>query len=145
MTDHEGVLVTAAATVGRLRPLHGELWLFDDGVLYRRLGLGRTLAQLRKEPGRRAPPQTVDPADRPHRRFTADELDRLVAAAEQNRWVARDQLRSARLRRRLAVTRLRLDLADGRRLLLSWPRRDQATPTVQARLEGWLGANFDAD
>lgn len=145
MTDREGVLVTAAATVGWLRPTHGELWLFDDGVLYRRLGLRRTLAQLRKESGRRAPPQTVDPADRPHRRFPAGEPERLVAAAGQSRWVARDQLRSARLRRRLAVTRLRLDLVDGGRLVLSWPRRDQATPAVQAHLEGWLGGSFDAD
>lgn len=145
MTDHEGVLVTAAATVGWLRPIHGELWLFDDGLLYRRLGFRRTLAQLRKEAGRRAPPQTVDPANRPHRRFTAGELNRWIAAAEENRWVARDELRSARLRRRLAVTRLRLDLADGRRLVLSWPRREQATPAVQAHLEGWLGGSFDAD
>lgn len=144
MTDHEGVLVTAAATVGWLRPVHGELWLFDDGVLYRGLGLRRTLAQLRKEPGRRAPPQTVDPHNRPHRRFTADELDRWVADAGPNRWVAREAVRSARLRRRLAVTRLRLDLADGRRVVLSWPRREQATPAVQAHLRGWLGEHLDA-
>lgn len=143
MTEREGVLVTAAATVG-LRPLHGELWLFGDGVLYRRLGLRRTLAQLRKESGRRAPPQTVDPDDRPHRRFTPDELDGLVAA-EENRWVARDQLRAARLRRRLTVTRLRLDLADDRCIVLSWPRRDQATPAVQAHLADWLGGSLEAD
>lgn len=143
MTGDEGVLVTAAAVVGH-RPVHGELWLFDDGLLYRRLGVRRTLGQLRTERGRRAPPQTVDPAERPRQRITAAERDEIAAADAANRWVARGEVRSARLRRRLTVTRLWLDLAGGGRLVLAWPRREQATPAVEAHLRGWLGADLDA-
>lgn len=144
MTDDDGVLVTAAAVVGRLRPIHGELWLFADGLLYRSLGLRRTLGQLRREPGRRAPPQTVDPADRPRRHMPAAERDEIVAAAGANRWIARGEVRSARLRRRVAIARLWLELADGERLMLSWPRREQATSAVEGHLRGWLGENLDA-
>lgn len=144
MTDDNGLLVTAAAVVGRLRPVHGELWLFADGLLYRSLGLRRTLGQLRREPGRRAPPQTVDPADRPRRPMAAAERDEIVAAAAVNRWIARGEVRSARLRRRVAVARLWLDLAGGDRLVLSWPRREQATPAVETHLRGWLGEDLDA-
>lgn len=144
MADDDGMLVTAAATVGRLRPVHGELWLFDEGLLYRTVGVRRTLAQLRAERGRRAPPQTVDPADRPRRRLTAADRDEIVAAAPANRWVARGEVRSARLRRRVTVTRLGLDLVGGERVLLSWPRREQATPAVEAHLRGWLGDDLDA-
>lgn len=145
MADNDdGMLVTAAATLGRLRPVHGELWLFDDGLLYRTVGVRRTLAQLRAERGRRAPPQTVDPTDRPRRRLTAAEREEIVAAAPANRWIARGEVRSAWLRRRVTVTRLGLDLAGGERLLLSWPRREQATPAVEAHLRDWLGDGLDA-
>lgn len=144
MTDDDGVLVTAAAAVGRLRPAHGELWLFADGLLYRSLGLRRTLEQLRREPGRRAPPQTVDPADRPRRHMPAAERAEIVGAAPANRWLARGEVRSARLRRRVAVARLWLDLAGGERLVVSWPRREQATRAVETHLRGWLGEDLDA-
>lgn len=143
--DHaEGVLVTAAATAGRLRAVHGELWLFEHGLFYRRLGLRRTARQLRREPGRRAPAQTVDPADRPRDRFAPADLDRAAAASPANRWIPRDALRAARLRRRPTVTRLRLELAGGERVALSWPRREQATPAVEERLRAWLGERLDA-
>lgn len=137
-------MVTAAATMGRLQPVHGQMWLFDGGLLYRRLGLRRTVSQLRREPGRRAPPRTVDPGDRPRQSFTSAELDRIAAEASANRWIGRDALRAARLRRRPTVARLRLELVDGERLVLAWPRREQATPAVEERLRSWLGGDLDA-
>jgi hypothetical protein len=143
MSRAEGVLVTAAATVGRFRPVHGELWLLEHGLLYRRLGLRRTARQLRKERGRRAPPRTVDPADRPRERFDPADLDR-AAAVPGGCWIPREQMRAARLRRRPTVARLCLELAGGERVVLSWPRHEQATPAVEQQVRGWLGEDLDA-
>lgn len=142
MSDREGVLVTAAARLGR-RPAHGELWLLDDGLLYRALDWRRTVAQLRAEPGRRAPAQTVDPADRPRQRFAGADVDRIATEAPANRWVARPEVAAARLRRRPATARLHLELVDGQRVALTWPRREQATPAVEERLTEWLGDRLD--
>lgn len=144
MTHIDGVLVTAAARLGRLRPNHGELWLLDHGVLYRALGLRRTAAQLRKEPGARVPAATVDPAQRPRGRFAAVELERIAAASGANRWIPHDALVSARLRRRLSVSKLWLELHDGDEVVLSWPRRERATPMVVEQLGEWLGERLDA-
>lgn len=134
----QGVLVTAAASRG-WSPRHGELWLLDAGMLYRSLGWRETLAQVRAGRGQRLPAQTVQPSARPTRRFHDTEPHEIAWAHPANLWVPKDQLAAASLRRRVATARVELTLHDGTVARLTWPRREQATPAVDAQLRRWLG------
>lgn len=66
------VLISASCTTGWFDWIHGELWLCPNGLVRRSLGLWKTYRQSNH--------RTVDPAHRPTRAFTHDEIVRVLAA-----------------------------------------------------------------
>jgi hypothetical protein len=123
-----GRLITASATTGWGDWIHGELWLFPDGLLRVRAGLLTTLGN--------GIVRTVS-APLPTRAFTDDEIGRLASAHRTNCWIASSSISSASIRRGLLASRLSLELTDRSQLKLFWLRHDPAEPQLRAALTGW--------
>src|SRR4051794_18176485 len=92
-----GRLISGSATTGWADWIHGELWLFPDGLLRVRTGLGATL--------RNGVVKTV-PATLPTRDFADKEIGELANTHGTNRWVAASLMDSASLHRGLTTSRL---------------------------------------
>ena len=124
------VLVSQSCTTGWTDWIHGELWVCDDGLLRRSLGLMATLkhANLR----------TVDPNARVVERLTDEQISQMTAR-ERNVWVPWASIRAAELRSGPATDSLHLELLDGRRMKLLWLAVDEAKPFLAEALPGVIG------
>lgn len=126
---HSALLLSRTCTTGWGDWVHGELWLLEDGILRRSLGLSMTIAHSFDGPG--AP-------DRP-RAFGEAELYEIVHAHRTNFLVHCDSIASARLRRGIVTGRLRLELKDGSTRKLLWMKSEWTRMTLEQRLREWLG------
>jgi hypothetical protein len=80
----QGRLITASCTTGWLDWIHGELWLFPDGLLRASTGLGTTLTN--------GVVRTVSGESR-SREFADGEIVAIVAMGKRNLWMQADQVR----------------------------------------------------
>jgi hypothetical protein len=65
-----------------------------------------------------------------------------VADDPKNRWIPFDEIEAGRLHRGLIISRLAVQLRDGRRVKLLWLKPDPAFETLQAVLAKRLGPNL---
>jgi hypothetical protein len=115
---------------------HGELWLFQDGILRIPIGGLQTAGLVGYGAEVRNPTSRV---------FSADEFSTLVADP-RNLWIPRVSITSATLRTTNAYSTLdlRLQLADGRTVQVLTPARNAVSLPLQAALREWLGEAFVA-
>lgn len=123
-----GRLITASATTGWGDWIHGNLWLFPDGLLRVRAGFLTTLGN--------GIVRTVS-TPLPTRSFTDEEIGRLASSHRTNRWIASSSISSASIRRGMLASTLTLKLTNGSRLKLFWLRRDLAESELQSALASW--------
>jgi hypothetical protein len=125
------VLLSSRCTRGWTRWGHGELWLSRSGLLWRRLGWRRTVLQSASQGGsaRRGQRAMLDEAD----------VSRLAESHPGNVWVRQEDIVRARLWRGIVQGRLRLQLANGRRIKLLFAVQDRADVPLRQALRGWLG------
>jgi hypothetical protein len=122
-----GRLITASSTTGWADWIHGQLWLFPDGLLRVRTDLRTTI--------RNAVVRTEAPL--PARPFTDAEIDQLASVHPTNRWVPSSSIRSASLHRGATTSRLSVKLNDGSKIKLLWLRRDPAEAELRSALTFW--------
>jgi hypothetical protein len=131
-----GTLVTASATTGWLDWIHGELWIFPQGLLRIPSGLGRTMMN--------GLGPTVNRQRTKIQRFDSVQFQHLLAK-KSNRWTPREQIVKAYLHQGFSTDRLRLVLIDGRSEKVLWLPIDNAFPALQQVLIAWLGNNLVID
>lgn len=123
----KGQLLTASCTTGWLDWIHGELWLFPEGLLRVRSGLLQTIAHLK---------QTV--SDEPEEQvFDSRELERLCRTHHTNLWISANEIAAAEIRKGPLSCRLLLTLVDGRLIKLLWLRADPAAAPLKEALASW--------
>lgn len=135
-TPRVGTRLSTTATTGWTDWFHGELWLFQDGILRVPIGWLKSIccvgyvAELRN-------PMT--------RAFSAEEFSRLIAH-RRNLWLPRWAIASAVLRHNVFGTHdLRVQMSDGRTFqLLTLPSERICVP-LQIALQEWLGEAFVSD
>lgn len=126
-------LVSASCTTGWFDWLHGELWICQEGLLRRPLGLRATLAH--------GTGPTVDPVSPATRRLTAADMAQATSAG-RGLWLPWDAIARAELRHGILTDSLHLELKDGRRRKLLWMAVDYAYPPLAEALERSIGDRF---
>ncbi|HEU4784322.1 MAG TPA: hypothetical protein VFS83_13355 [Ktedonobacterales bacterium] len=130
-----GMRLSTTATTGWTHWHHGELWLFEDGIL--RVPIGPLKSPLAVG--------YVAEQDNPCTHvFSAEEFNRLIADPH-NLWIPREVIKSAVLRySRGWAFDLRVQMSDGRSVqLLTLPWKRIYAP-LQTALHEWLGEAFVA-
>jgi hypothetical protein len=125
-------LLTPSCTTGWTDWLWGELWLLPDGLLRLSTGSRGLVAAGTLGMAGAEMPGSV-------RQITADDVPDLVARRGRNRWIPRDQVSDASLRKGLMQGRLRVILSDGTRIKLLWLNDDNVHQVLRSTLEEWLG------
>jgi hypothetical protein len=124
----KGRLLTASCTTGWRDWIHGELWLFADGLLRMRSGLIGTIAHWNG--------QTV-PGEPEEQVFGPEEIERLRRAHHTNLWIPANEIVTARIRSGALNCRLSLTLVDGRRVKWLWLRADPAAASLKEAFAYW--------
>jgi hypothetical protein len=127
-------LVSASCTTSWFDWIHGELWLCEDGLFRRSLGLVTTFKH-----GVR---QTVDPRDRPTRNFGTSEISDIVARGRRNRWIAWTEIQHATLKQGIADSSLHLDLTGDRHEKFLWLAVDPGYEFLEKELPARLPGRF---
>jgi hypothetical protein len=135
--SHYATLLTASATTGWLDWIHGELWLFPDGLLRIPLGLIATILH--------GMGPTVNSAQPVQCSFDDQAWEILFASRKNNIWVPREAIQVAYLHRGMGTDRLRLLLRDQRSVKFLWFPWDRAWEPLQIALRGWLGDGLILD
>lgn len=132
MAQHEGRLLSRSATTGWLDCMHGELWLFPDGLLRIPMGWGKTVLMLGYYFGpRRAQPRV----------FSDDERAALITH-RRTMWIPFAEVQRARLRHSMGADELVATLADGRQKQLLWIPNSVVFVTLQQLLTQVLGSQL---
>jgi hypothetical protein len=122
----QGTLLTQRCTTGWLDWIHGQIWLFPEGLLWARGNLQITIAQSARGP---LPDQLT---------ATTDERELAQLAREKgNLWIPSTAIRSASIRRGLTTERLLLTLVDGSRIKLLWPGNERVRKPLEEALASW--------
>ncbi|HWL33414.1 MAG TPA: hypothetical protein VNP89_07395 [Gaiellaceae bacterium] len=129
----EGRLISRSSTTGWWDWIHGELWLFDDGLLRVRTDLTTTMSN---GTGRSVPHEL------PAKTFEPEEREHAVGAHRTNLFIDWNDVREAQLRRGLLCGRLRVKLVNGTERKLLWLRSDHADEPLTATLTDRLGARL---
>jgi hypothetical protein len=129
-------LVSASCTTSWFDWIHGELWLCEDGLFRRSLGLMTTVAH--SMPLR----QTVDPASRPTQVFSTTEIAAIVARGRRNRWIPWTEIQHATLKLGIADHSLHLDLVGDRRDKFLWLAMDGGFDLLETELSARLPGRF---
>lgn len=117
----EGRLLSKSATTGWLDWMHGELWLFPDGLLRIPMGWGKTILMMGYFfNSRRAQP----------RAFSEDERAALITR-RRNMWIPFADVQQARLRHSMGADELVVTLTNGQRKQLLWIPNSLAFATLQ--------------
>jgi hypothetical protein len=124
----QGRLITASCTTGWFDWIHGELWLFPDGLLRASTGLATTISN--------GIVQTVSGEPR-SQEFVDGEIERIVARGGTNLWIQADQIRGADIHVGLMTSRMKVHMADGHRIKLLWLRGDRAERPLTKALSSW--------
>jgi hypothetical protein len=123
-----GRLISASSTTGWADWIHGNLWLFPDGLLRVRTNLRSTIGNgIIRTTG--SPPPT--------RLFADEEIARVADAHSTNLWIPASSIVSSSFRRGPMTTRLRVKLSDGREVKLLWLRHDPAERELRSVLAEW--------
>lgn len=136
-------LVSRSATTRRFQFRYGELWILPDALA--RLSMGWWMswrqAQALRRSGRRptVPPIVGSPVG-----TDPPTIERLAKSRRDNRWIAREDMRSARLSRGAIMSVLTIGLAGGGTMRLLWLTVDPATEVVPRILAQWLGDEMKA-
>lgn len=130
------ILISASCTTSWFDWIHGELWMCPDGLLRRSLGFDATMQH-----GRRP---TVDPATRPRRAFTSEEVEAILSSGRRNRWITWTSISHASLKLGLLDSSLHLELGDGRREKFLWLRVDGGYDLLEEMLTHRLPGRFEA-
>ena len=125
-----GNLLSTRTTTGWLDWMHGELWLFEDGILRVPLGWKKTVVQ--------SIGLSLKPTNEVIHSFGLADFARL-ASERRNVWISRDMLVSAELRQTIFIGELKARLVDGRSIHLLWLPREDAFPALRWSLTEWLG------
>lgn len=128
-----GTRLSTTATTGWADWFHGELWLFEDGILRVPIGRFKTICYRGYSAEQHNPCTEV---------FSDDEFSRLIANPH-NLWIPREGIKSAMLRYSPGFAHdLRIQMSDGRSVqLLTLPWNRIYLP-LQAALHEWLGEAF---
>jgi len=129
----EGRLISRSSTTGWLDWIHGELWLFDDGLLRLRTDFATTMAN--------GTARTV-PDQLRARTFEPGERERDAAKHRTNFFADWNDVRDAQLRRGVLCGRLRMSMVDGTERKLLWLRGDHADEPLAAKLAERLGGRL---
>jgi hypothetical protein len=131
----EGRLLTASCTTGWGDWVHGELWLFPNGLLRVRGSLRETIAHSNQ---RTVPDEPVLAS------FEETDVERLRREHKTNLWISANEIVEAHFRTGLASARVSLTLAGGRKIKLLWLRADPAVAPLKEALAFWGVAPFAA-
>jgi hypothetical protein len=134
--DRRCTLVSASCTTSWFDWIHGELWLCEDGLFRRSLGLLTTI-------GHGVGP-TVDPANRPTRTFGTTEILEIVTRGRRNRWIPWTEIQHATLKLGVADNSLHLDLTGNRREKFLWLAIDGGYEFLDKELPARLPGRFTA-
>lgn len=117
-------------TTGMLDWVHGELWVFPEGILRVPLGWGRTILQstFQKLPIMGLPEFTMNAPE-------------TLAPGKKTLWLPFADMRDAALKRGIFAHTLTATLHDGTTRKLTWQRSLLAYDTVADALDRHLGAN----
>jgi hypothetical protein len=132
LADDSAQLLAPHCTTGWFDSLWGELWLLPDGLL--RLGTGArglSAAATMGATGITQPGST--------RRITEEDVHDALAKRGRNRWIPRDQVSKAALRKGIIQGRLRVVLTDGTRIKLLWLNDETVHQALRSTLEDWVG------
>lgn len=110
MAHIEGRLLSKSATTGWLDWMHGELWLFPDGLLRLPMGWGKTILMIG---------YFFNPRRAQQRTFSDDERAALVAR-RRNTWIPFADIRQATLRHSMGADEFVVTLANGQKKQLLW-------------------------
>jgi hypothetical protein len=132
---HEGILVTARATTGWFDWIHGELWLYPNGLLRLPLGLPATLLH---NVGLSAPSEQKQPVF--HARD--NEVD---IASQKGLWVPCAAMQKAYLHHGLITDRLRLLVENQPSVKFLWPPQEEAWQLLRTAFTQWLGNQLILD
>jgi hypothetical protein len=125
-----GTRLSTMATTGWSNWVHGELWLFEDGILRIPLGWIKSICLV----------GAFGEWRRPLRRAFSEAEFAALIAARRNLWIPRAAIARAVLRHTPASTDdLRLQLTDGRSLQLLTIQRNRIYIPLQSSLLKWLG------
>jgi hypothetical protein len=117
-------LVSASCTTSWFDWMHGELWLCDDGLFRRSLGLMATMRRsISMYSARYAPVErrrTIDPVNRPTRNFGPHDISDIVARGRRNRWIPWTEIQHATLKLGILDNSLHLDLTRDRHEKFLW-------------------------
>ncbi len=132
-----GILLARGVTRGGWDCMHGELWLFPDGLLRIPMGWGKTFLCLAI---------FFNPRRLRRKTFDAATFDRLIGR-RRNLWIPADAIVSATLTRRqgLGGEHLRAILSDGRRVHLMWIPSHRVFFRLQPVLHAWIGDRLQVD
>src|SRR5690242_14372703 len=115
--NYIATLLTASVTTGWLDWIHGELWLFPDGLLRVPLGLTTTIRQ--------GMGPTVNSMQPVYCSFDT-QMRAMLLASRKNTWVPHESIQTAYLHRGISTDRLRLILKDQRSITFLWFPWDEA-------------------
>jgi hypothetical protein len=131
-----GMLITASATTGWLDWIHGELWLFPNGLLRIPSGLVKTFQN--------GIGPTVDTNQLTQCSFDGKILQELLTS-QKNVWVPRESIQKAYLHHGISADRLRLIMGDQRSVKFLWLPWDKASQVLHSTLSEWLGSDLIID
>jgi hypothetical protein len=131
-------LLSRSCTTGWTDWVWGELWLSPSGIARISLGWSGTRLEAKRRRKRGGGP-TVSTTPIETRSLTAEDRAHIVGENRRNRWIPREKIQSAQLRRGLLNGRLAAELVDGTRTKLLWLRSDPAFDVLGAHLGEWLG------
>jgi hypothetical protein len=129
-----GKRLSSIATTGWTNWFHGDLWLFQDGILRAPIGWLKSICLVGYWTELRNPTT---------RAFRAEEFSRLISNP-RNLWIPRAAIKSATLRKSHAFSTLdlRFQMSDGRTIQLLTPARNALNLLLQSVLQEWLGEAF---
>jgi hypothetical protein len=127
-------LISRSCTTSWFDWIHGELWLCDDGLFRRSLGLIATIKH-----GAR---QTVDPGNRATRNFLQNEISDIVAQGRRNRWIPWTDIQHATLKRGVVDNSLHVDLKHDRHEKFLWLAIDQGYEFLETELRAPLAGRL---
>jgi hypothetical protein len=123
-----GQLIAASCTTGWTDWIHGELWLFPNGILRARTGLATTVAHGSS---------VTLAGDLPTRDFSDEEIENVVRAHRTNHWIPASDIVFASMRRGPLSSRLTVRLASGEQVKLLWLKREPARDELLCAFTSW--------
>lgn len=150
-TERSGVLVNKTVTTGMPDWIHGELWVFPDGILRVPLGIRKTIIAgikvyfsggllgvlVSNTLSKRKAVNNI--------RHFDDTTFQGMQANPKNLWIPREQIDSARLSSSgfKMNHKLEMQMADGHKVQLIWSPDKVTSMALEQVLHDWIGSNLN--